>query len=288
MEKHGFVYIWYDRKHKRYYVGSHWGTIDDGYICSSPWMKQAYKRRPQDFKRRILSYVYTNRKDLYECETRFLQMIREDEIKVRYYNLNIRGAAHWSANEDKRLSIGEKISLAHSKPEVKKKLSESKMGDKNPMKRKEVSEKVAKKNKGRVAPNKGISNTEEQKRKQSQTMKKRYEEGLEVWNKGTKITGVILENMTKANRKMSEEKTWYCNKETGAMVRINNNEVPPEGFVRGRIGYKQSLETRQRKSESLKGIRKKNKYWWITNGKENQRLLQGSEIPPGWKRGRVL
>lgn len=42
-EKYGFVYIWRDKKHNRYYIGCHWGTTDDGYICSSPWMKQAYK-----------------------------------------------------------------------------------------------------------------------------------------------------------------------------------------------------------------------------------------------------
>ena len=57
MEKYGFVYIWRDRKHKRYYVGSHWGTETDQYICSSSWMKNAYKRRPQDFKRRVVARV---------------------------------------------------------------------------------------------------------------------------------------------------------------------------------------------------------------------------------------
>ena len=35
MEKYGFVYIWFDRKHKRYYIGCHWGHEDDGYVCSS-------------------------------------------------------------------------------------------------------------------------------------------------------------------------------------------------------------------------------------------------------------
>ena len=68
MEKYGFIYIWRDRKHKRYYIGSHWGTEDDGYICSSPWMSQAYKHRPNDFKRRILQRVCSNRKDLLELE----------------------------------------------------------------------------------------------------------------------------------------------------------------------------------------------------------------------------
>lgn len=108
-EKYGFVYIWYDRKHKRYYVGSHWGSEDDGYICSSRWMRKSYKRRPEDFTRRILKKINTSRQDLYEEETRYLNMIKPEEIKVRYYNLNIKSAAHWSAIPDRHLSIKEKI-----------------------------------------------------------------------------------------------------------------------------------------------------------------------------------
>lgn len=37
----GFVYIWYDRKRKLYYIGSHKGNINDGYICSSNRMRNA-------------------------------------------------------------------------------------------------------------------------------------------------------------------------------------------------------------------------------------------------------
>lgn len=77
MEKYGFVYIWFDRKHKRYYIGCHWGTENDGYICSSSNMKSAYNRRPQDFKRRIISRVYTNRKDLLEEEYKWLSQIKK-------------------------------------------------------------------------------------------------------------------------------------------------------------------------------------------------------------------
>lgn len=32
MNKYGFIYLWYDRKHKRYYIGAHWGLKNDGYI----------------------------------------------------------------------------------------------------------------------------------------------------------------------------------------------------------------------------------------------------------------
>jgi hypothetical protein len=82
MEKYGFVYIWYDRKHKRYYIGCRWGNETDGYVCSSSWMKRAYKTRPEDFKRRILSRVYTNKKDLLEEEYKWLKQIKKEEAIV--------------------------------------------------------------------------------------------------------------------------------------------------------------------------------------------------------------
>lgn len=110
MEKHGFVYIWYDRKHKRFYIGCHWGTEDDGYICSSSWMKQGYKHRNSDFKRRILSRIYTNKKDLLEEEYRWLSKIKKQKLGKRYYNKHNRHFNHWSTDENSRLSVGEKIS----------------------------------------------------------------------------------------------------------------------------------------------------------------------------------
>lgn len=112
MGKYGFVYIWYDRKHKRYYVGCHWGDINDGYICSSPWMLQAYKHRPQDFKRRILKTNIPTRPELYNEELRYLQMIKESEIRVRYYNLNIRNNEAWHKYPEHIKTVGEKISAS--------------------------------------------------------------------------------------------------------------------------------------------------------------------------------
>lgn len=106
----GFVYVWYDCKHKRFYVGSHWGSSDDGYVCSSSWMKQAYRHRPEDFKRRIVATVNTNRKDLLAEEQRWLSMIKPHEVKVRYYNLMLRTDHHWLNDPDKNKSVAEKIS----------------------------------------------------------------------------------------------------------------------------------------------------------------------------------
>lgn len=86
MEKYGFVYIWFDRKHKRFYIGSHWGIEDDGYVCSSNWMRDAHRRRPCDFKRRIIARVFTNRRDLLLEEHRWLSMTKPQELGSRYYN----------------------------------------------------------------------------------------------------------------------------------------------------------------------------------------------------------
>ena len=71
-----------------YYVGCHWGRINDGYICSSKWMKNAYILRPYDFKRRILE-VTENRDDLYNVEYKWISMIKLEECVKRYYNLNL-------------------------------------------------------------------------------------------------------------------------------------------------------------------------------------------------------
>lgn len=85
--KTGFIYIWFDRKYKRYYVGSHLGTEDDGYICSSTWMKSSYKRRPEDFKRRVLKREI-EKKFLKEQEYEWLRLIKTEELGKKYYNLN--------------------------------------------------------------------------------------------------------------------------------------------------------------------------------------------------------
>jgi len=116
-EKYGFVYLWYDRKHKRYYIGCHWGNENDGYICSSSWMKKAYKNRMKDFKRRILKTNIRHRPDMYIEEQRWLNMIKKEEIKPlnakpRYYNLNTHVGNLWHQYDKHVKTIGQKISEA--------------------------------------------------------------------------------------------------------------------------------------------------------------------------------
>jgi hypothetical protein len=85
---YGFVYIWMDIKKKMFYIGSHVGTLDDGYTGSSVWFRRAYNKRPLDFKRKILWYCRDNvKKILLSEEERWLKMIKPEELGVRYYNL---------------------------------------------------------------------------------------------------------------------------------------------------------------------------------------------------------
>lgn len=156
MEKYGFVYIWYDRHRKMYYIGSHWGRLDDGYVCSSTRMRKAYRRRPNDFKRRILEIVETNRGDLLDAEHLWLSKISDVELGTKYYNLSKHRFGHWSHDEKTRNTVIEKIKKIESGRERKQKRRLAMLGDKNPMKKKEVVEKVIRKNLGKVPWNKGL------------------------------------------------------------------------------------------------------------------------------------
>lgn len=85
--------MWYDKKRKWFCLGSHFGKIDDGYITGTGFMRKAYEKRPQDFKRRILQYLNDGTpRDLQVMEQQWLDLIKEAELcqtrnrNVRYYN----------------------------------------------------------------------------------------------------------------------------------------------------------------------------------------------------------
>ena len=83
----GFVYLWYDKKRNKFYLGSHLGLPEDGYVGSNHRLKCAYKSRPETFKRRILErHTHITSKQLLEREQFWLNLIRPEELSVRYYN----------------------------------------------------------------------------------------------------------------------------------------------------------------------------------------------------------
>lgn len=199
MEKTGFIYLWYDRKHKKYYVGSHLGAEDDGYVCSSRWMRQSYKRRPSDFKRRILKKNIP-KQVLKEEEYKWLKLIKKEELGQRYYNLT--------------------IALNGNGWEKGKSRSE------------ETKKKISKTLKGNVPWNKGKTYDEEYKRKVSEGMKLAWKEGRftkneshfkaggTTWNKGKKGSESHMKLLWKNPefRKHQSEKlkeAWKKRKENG-------------------------------------------------------------------------
>ena len=171
-EKYGFVYVWYNRWKKKFYVGCHWGREDDGYVCSSRTMNKAYKRTPQNFKRRVVSRVYTNRTDLLTEEHKWLSQIKDEQLGKKFYNLSKHHFGHWTST-DRAEEIKQK--LAGKNP----KLSEAMKGNKNGLGKvcsEEKKRKISEAQRGRC------HKTEEQNRLHSELMK-----GRAAWNKGKNV-----------------------------------------------------------------------------------------------------
>ena len=78
----GFVYRWHDSSNGMYYIGSHKGSPDDGYLCSSKYMKNAYNKRPESFYREIM-YTGKNFVELEDLILRTLDVAKDEKS----YNL---------------------------------------------------------------------------------------------------------------------------------------------------------------------------------------------------------
>jgi hypothetical protein len=115
----GFIYIWFDRKKHRYYIGSHAGFIDDGYVCSSTWMLKSYNKRPYDFKRRILELIF-DVAVIHIREQYWLDFIKFHELGKRYYNIK-RAAMGFKLGDRLSDSHYNAIAAAAARPDVKKK-----------------------------------------------------------------------------------------------------------------------------------------------------------------------
>lgn len=205
----GFVYIWFDKKHKRYYIGSHLGTTTDGYICSSRWMKISYKRRPQDFKRRIIfksdSILY---KDLLFEEYKWLSLIKEEELGKKYYNITNHHPNHWAAGENID-EIKKKTTSKINKPmseEQKQKISKTmKKRGIRPNLNEEQMKKCIEARKGRKSWSKGLTKEIDPRLIQIGITRKENDKLQNKtyisWNKGlTKETNnIILKSSIKAN-----------------------------------------------------------------------------------------
>lgn len=83
VEKEAFVYCWTDHKTNKLYVGSHKGSTNDGYICSSKIMKEQYNERPEDFTRQIIAEG--KYEDIRKLESKILDIV-DARLNEDFYN----------------------------------------------------------------------------------------------------------------------------------------------------------------------------------------------------------
>jgi hypothetical protein len=123
-------------------------------------MRKAYKRRPQDFRRKILSRVTSSRQNLLDEEYRYLSMIKESELGRKYYNLKNHKNGHWMTIDERAKTLKEKISTktkeAMNRPEVRERYLEGLKARDNRAWDPKVRAKMSASNKGK---NKGKDNS---------------------------------------------------------------------------------------------------------------------------------
>jgi tRNA nucleotidyltransferase/poly(A) polymerase len=85
-EYNSFIYIWYDLKENKKYIGSHIGNTNDGYKFSGILIKKEFISRPDDFVREILSYhLIKSQKEIRKIEEYYLKL-NDVENNDNYYN----------------------------------------------------------------------------------------------------------------------------------------------------------------------------------------------------------
>jgi hypothetical protein len=108
-EYNSFIYIWTDNFLKKYYIGSHIGNIEDGYLFGGIDIKKEYKKRPNDFERKILSYHIVNSNE----EIRLIEkdyLVKYDvENNSNFYNRTNEsyGGCHKKSVEERLSDIDE-------------------------------------------------------------------------------------------------------------------------------------------------------------------------------------
>lgn len=114
-----FVYLWFDKCRKMFYVGQHSGSYDDNYLSSSRWLSGEIKYRPEDFTRKIIK-TFATKKEAQIYEGYLLTLIKPHEFGKKYYNIKIgapKGNKPWNAG---------KVGLYSE--ETKKKISQARKG----------------------------------------------------------------------------------------------------------------------------------------------------------------
>jgi len=159
-----FVYCWTDKTINKLYVGSHKGSTDDGYICSSKYMMKEYKKRPNDFSRQIIAEG--NLKDIRKLEAKILQFSNA-RLDEQFYNKHDNDGFYFDGWKKGEMTAEHREKLAAAKRG--KKLSET-------HRKNILNNRVGKKNSDKhkaalIASRIGSKHSEESKKKMSEKRK---------------------------------------------------------------------------------------------------------------------
>lgn len=86
MHYNSFIYMWIDKTQNKYYIGSHFGKIEDGYLFGGIDIKNEYYKRPQDFERIILSYHFVEKHSQIRHIEKFYLEKYDVENNENFYN----------------------------------------------------------------------------------------------------------------------------------------------------------------------------------------------------------
>jgi hypothetical protein len=146
MEYNSFIYLWIDKQKNMFYIGSHFGDINDGYLFGGIDIKSEYSKRPEDFERLILSYhTVKSQTEIRKIEREYL--VKYDvENDDRFYNRTNEsyGGTHKKSIESRLKDIDENGLNAFQR--ASKKMVETRKS-KNSFKSAKIKEYITKKNK---------------------------------------------------------------------------------------------------------------------------------------------
>ena len=111
-----FIYQWTNKRNGKKYVGSHIGEIDDGYIGSGKYFKNAYNKEPNNFKREILQIIESNKikEDIKKLEEKFLSNLNVAD-SPDYYNIS---STYFGGDVYSSLNIEDQISMVAKRSEA--------------------------------------------------------------------------------------------------------------------------------------------------------------------------
>lgn len=109
-----FIYRWFDRTLKKFYIGSHYGEVNDGYLFGGIDIKKEYKERPDDFEREILSYhLVSEYSEIRKIEKEYLIKYDVENNDMFYNRTNESYGGYHKKSVEKRLNDIDENGLNH-------------------------------------------------------------------------------------------------------------------------------------------------------------------------------